>query len=90
MGGAGDDVVDGGDGGDIGLFGGLGLDLVYGGSGADLLVVASQMELTAGEILDGGSAVDTLVLEEGATLPAGVEQTSIEGQIRCGTDATTP
>lgn len=56
----GDDTVNGGTGRDT-LFGGAGKDTMNGGAGDDFIMVTSMAEL-AGDVIDGGSGVDTLNL----------------------------
>ncbi len=67
-----------GNGGDDTLTGGRGQDSVFGGSGDDVLRVQDQSDLVFGETYDGGSGVDTMILGEGATIPAGVLVTNVE------------
>ncbi len=70
------------------MFGGLGIDTMFGGSTADTLVVASQLEIEAGETYDGGLGSDSLVLNLAATLPVGVSLVSVEVLALYGTSGS--
>ncbi|HEV2748209.1 MAG TPA: calcium-binding protein [Allosphingosinicella sp.] len=56
----GDDTLDGGTGSDF-LSGGIGKDKIDGGAGDDFVTVSSPAEFV-GDVVDGGSGVDTLIL----------------------------
>ena len=68
-GGAGDDYIEGGEGDDTldggadndTLIGGAGMDTLTGGAGDDTMTV-NQNELVAGEVYNGGTGIDTIVV----------------------------
>lgn len=59
-GGGGDDTITGGSGNDT-IEGGAGTDSVYGRAGNDTILIRSPGDVGAGEIVNGGSGIDTLV-----------------------------
>ncbi|MEO1193734.1 MAG: calcium-binding protein [Pseudomonadota bacterium] len=65
---------------------GSGVDSAGGGSGNDLILVGSG-EAVAGEVLNGGSGVDTLGLILGAQVPGSATLFNIEETITLGTSA---
>ncbi len=74
---SGNDLAFGGSGQDL-LIGGAGRDQLYGDDGDDTFQIASQADIQAGEIYDGGTGTDTLVLATGVSLPGTAVFTGIE------------
>ena len=76
-GGDGNDILDGGTG-DDSLGGGAGLDTLHGGEDNDTLVINAG-DLVAGELYDGGSGADTLLINAiGSTDISGVMISNVE------------
>ncbi|WP_372616720.1 calcium-binding protein [Falsiroseomonas sp.] len=77
-GGSGRDVLLGGAGNDE-LIGGGSRDVIRAGAGDDRIVLASQLDIEPGELIDGGAGDDTLVLRHAGTAASDLGSAQVSG-----------